>query len=392
VIAVVFVTHTPEPLPPTSSAPVVELIPATSRPVDDTVAVEFLSSEQLPTEQSPVPPPLPAISTGTRSMTEVGHPASPASTAEPIATTTEPGTAEPTTSEPSGPSRNRYLDMRRNQVDLHLPGHDFDNSDWVPKGTDAQQPIESGRLKQNGAGFQSHEGQVIATVAPDGTVKLGSQKNFHAHVALPSAHELGDVLQAWYYDPNKPVGTLAPEHPPEDLQMGNGEVVSVPAHGPAVEIPGAHGPSKISDDGTVPILGGSFDVTDAFMRRHGQDPYASAKLAYLDSTRDERVQIGLKHKSEQLSHVAELMQKNLVRAWSIPDLAARKQALFEMWDECIEGGGAEEMQAASTQARNLVVAFIRSRLPAGSANAFTASELIAFNRTKQSKAAFSPYE
>ncbi|HEY4059183.1 MAG TPA: hypothetical protein VGM39_21350 [Kofleriaceae bacterium] len=390
-LAVAVVSRTPDPAAPSiAPAPVVEIIPAPT-PIDDTVAVEFLSSDQLPTsetsppidESPPAPSPLPAIATTTRSMTEVGH----AAASEPTTTTNEPPT---TTSEP-GPSRNRYMDMRRNQVDLHLPGHQWDDSDWVPAGTDAQQPITSGRLKPNGTGSQTNEGQLVATVDADGNVKFGNKKNFHAHIALPNAHELGDMLQGWYYDENKPVGTLAPPHPPEDLQMGNGDVVSVAHEGIAIVPPGPGGPSKISDDGTIPVLGGGFDVTDAFMRRHGQDPYASQKLAYLDATRDERVEIGMKHRAEQLSHVAQLVQKSLAQVWALPDLAAKKQALFEMWDECVESGS-EEMVGAGIQARHLVIGFIRARLPAGSRDAFITNEIAALNRQKQSKATFAPYD
>ncbi|CAN5727928.1 hypothetical protein BH11MYX2_BH11MYX2_07300 [soil metagenome] len=386
VVAVALVTHTPTPPPPGVAAPVGSLVPP---PVEaEPLEVEFISDVPAIAAIDPASistPSVASISTATRSRAETAATgAEDATPLTPTPTLTGQGTDSP---------RNRYMDMRRNEVDLHLPGHTFDDREWVPKGTDAQQPIDSGRLRGAGNGtYQSHEGQVVATVDADGNVKLGNKKNFHAHVALPSAHEVGDVLQAWYYDDNKPVGTLAPAHPPEDLQMGNGEVVSVPAHGVAIVPPTAQSNAgRISDDGTVPMIGGGFDITDAFMRKHGQDPYASAKLTYLDSTRDERVEIGMKHRSEQLSHVAQLVQKNLAVAWSIRDAAERKRALFEMWDECVETGS-EEMIGASMQARHLVIGFIRGRLPAGSAGAFTRSELAAFNREKQSTATFSPYE
>src|SRR6185436_9687493 len=92
-----------------------------------------------------------------------------------------------------------------------------------------------------------------------------------------------------------------------------------------------------SKTAVVPIAGGGFDVTDALMRRKGQDPYASKKLAFLDSTRDERVQRGTAHREQQLRQTSQIMQRNLDRLWQrVADPRARRTALFELWDEVIE--------------------------------------------------------
>jgi len=142
----------------------------------------------------------------------------------------------------------------------------------------------------------------------------------------------------------------------------------------------------------VPVLAGGFDTTDWLMRRHGQDPYASKKLAFLDSTRDERVQIGNRHRAEQLKQSPQLVQRNLDALWSAtPDPDARKRALFELWDECAETGD-PPLVAAGQAARRLVIGFIRGHLPAGGAGAFTPAELAGFARAKRSTAAFAPYE
>src|SRR5262249_8706762 len=122
------------------------------------------------------------------------------------------------------------------------------------------------------------------------------------------------------------------------------------------------------------------------------DPYASRKLHVLDATRDQRAEIGSRHRIEQLSKAAQIMRANLDRVWAtVRDLDARKQALFELWDVCAETGGATA-RGAGAVARRLVVGFIRAKLPAGSASAFTAAELAAFNLKRQSQAAFQPYE
>jgi hypothetical protein len=148
----------------------------------------------------------------------------------------------------------------------------------------------------------------------------------------------------------------------------------------------------LREAGPFGLLRLDFDVTDAFMRRHKVDPYASRKLKFLDATRDERVQIGARYKQEQLARTPELVRRNLDRLWaSVTDLRARKQGLFELWDDAAETGS-ERMIAAGDAARRAVIGFIRGHLPAGSRDAFTADELAACNARKQSRATFAPYE
>jgi len=143
---------------------------------------------------------------------------------------------------------------------------------------------------------------------------------------------------------------------------------------------------------TVSILGGAFNIDDLIMRKTGVDPYASRKLHVLDATRDERAEIGGRRRAEQLKKSTQIMHANLDRLWAaVGDPAARKQALFELWDECAETGDPKLVEAGA-DARRLVVGFIRARLPAGSADAYTAAELGALNRKKQSKAPFQPYD
>jgi hypothetical protein len=271
----------------------------------------------------------------------------------------------------------------------------WDDLEHVPQGTTPEKDISTGKLAPDGGGtHKSDQGPFTAKVDKDGTVKLKDKKNFNIHLTLPSAKDIGDMFQAWYYDPNKPVGTLGPPNVPkrrpnltrEDVsgaeRLGNDDSA----------VNGQEKDPQPGDGGGIPIAGGGFDITDAFMRRHGTDPYASKKLAFLDSTRDERVQIGTKYKTQQLAQVAQIVKKNLDRVWrATRDPQQRKQALFEMWDECVEAGSAEVVQAANT-ARKMIVGFMRANFPAGSEHEFTTTEIAACNRAKQSSATFSPYE
>ncbi|HEU4611993.1 MAG TPA: hypothetical protein VFS15_07940 [Kofleriaceae bacterium] len=161
--------------------------------------------------------------------------------------------------------------------------------------------------------------------------------------------------------------------------------------------------ARFNPDGTIAALddkanlqrkglGASFDVSDAIMRSKGIDPYSSYKLKVLDETRDERVAIGKRYRTQQLAQSRQHMQKNLARLWATThDLAARKQGLFELWDDCAETGSAE-LVAGGTSARTYLIGVIRAKLPAGSTEAFTADELARLNKQRRSRAAFRPYD
>lgn len=158
--------------------------------------------------------------------------------------------------------------------------------------------------------------------------------------------------------------------------------------------------AKVDPDGKVHLrdkpnwqwkgLGATFDVTDWAMRSAGIDPYAREKLKFLDRTRDQRVAIGREYRREVLAHSAHFMQRNIERLWaSTADLRARKQGLFELWDECAETGSAEQI-AGGADARKALADFIKVRLTG--AAAYTAEELARHNRQRRSKATFAPYD
>lgn len=155
----------------------------------------------------------------------------------------------------------------------------------------------------------------------------------------------------------------------------------------------ADGSARITDKPNLQRkgLGATFDVTDGLMRSKGIDPYASYKLKILDETREERVAMGKQHRTRQLAQSRQHMERNLERLWSSSmDLAARKRGLFELWDDCAESGS-DELIAGGTAARAYVLGFIRTKLPAGSADAYTVDEIAKFNRQRRSTATFAPY-
>ena len=157
--------------------------------------------------------------------------------------------------------------------------------------------------------------------------------------------------------------------------------------------------ARVNRDGTVDLadkpnlrvngLVGSFDATDWAMRMAGEDPYSAEKLRYLDRTRDQRVIVGKRYREEQLAQSAQLMQANLERLWQMShDVAARKQAVFELWDDCAEAGD-EDLVEGGAQARALLARWVQTKLTG--AAAYTDDELRTFNAKKRSKASFAPY-
>lgn len=157
--------------------------------------------------------------------------------------------------------------------------------------------------------------------------------------------------------------------------------------------------ARIAPDGSVTIedapniqpdlwtLGATFDIDDAILRAHGEDPYASAKLSWLDRTRDVRVAQGTRYRADQLAQADSMMRANIDAMWArLPDDAARKQALFEMWDECAETGE-PALVAAGRAARATLIAIAQERL---GPNAFTPAELSAFNARRTSSQRFDP--
>ncbi len=230
----------------------------------------------------------------------------------------------------------------------------------------------SGELAEVGGGRKrSDQGTFVAEIGRDGSVTLKDRPNLRVGFAVPSPRALGKGLARWYRDPY--AQTRDPERQPL--------------------------PSGVVDDEeeqrkrpkTVPLISGSFDVTDWLMRMAGRDPYMAAKLRFLDRTRAERVELAAEYRQELLRNVTVIVRAHAARAWEAPATAAEKRRLlFELWDECIEGGSEDERQAAEL-ARAAILGFVQSHLPAGSEHGYSAEELAELNRKRSSKQPFAPY-
>lgn len=243
-------------------------------------------------------------------------------------------------------------------------------------------PEPSGQLRPDGGGtFRTVRPGFTGHVAPDGRISFKDQPSATMHVKIPRPRKLaravGRGLERWYADP----GAIrrAGEPDPDEL--------------PGVRATETEDPDEDDPDAVIiPIIGGTFDATDAVMRAAGMDPYASAKLKWMDETRPERLQMAQVQRERELGKSTQSMRRHLARLWARRDLddAGRRAALFELWDDCVETGD-EAVVEACQRTRAEVIGSIRARLPAGSPAAYTADELRDLNRRRVSTIPFAPY-
>jgi hypothetical protein len=199
----------------------------------------------------------------------------------------------------------------------------------APATTPDAPPVHDGAFTDGTATFTMH-------VARDGTAHFEDKSNIQLAIHMPSRHAIADAIQRDHTNDTPPPTD-------DDHERSNSSVAIMAPMG-------------------ATIL--TFDLTDWAMRRHGEDPYASRKLQMLDATRDERAMIGAKFREQQLARTPELVRANLDRVAAMPPVA-RKQALFELWNEC------DQTQAGEI-ARATIATYMRAH-----AELYTPDELAA---------------
>ncbi len=241
----------------------------------------------------------------------------------------------------------------------------------------------SGELHPAGGGtYRSEQPGFTVTVGRNGDVTFHDRPSVEFHLPLLDVvpklpRTIGKKLEGWANDPWKDVR----------------EAKRDPADPDPIAMPGPERPEDEDiDEVIVPLVGATGDITDFVMRQGGLDPYADAKRAWLEKTRAERLELKAADRTRELAAAARTVRKHLARAWARAELdaAARRAAIFELWDDAAEDGTAEE-QAAGEAVRKEVIGFVRAHLPAGGADAFTTAELAALNARRLSKQRFEPY-
>jgi hypothetical protein len=224
---------------------------------------------------------------------------------------------------------------------------------------------------------------------PRGTGKIPDEfvDNFLLHSKPPGDRELlpdeklaEEIREAWRAGDWLGLAALREQQRKLDLKPSGGGTYKADKNGFDVNV-AKGGMTHLKDKPT-------FDATDAMMRAVGIDPYASEKLRVLDRTREHRAIMQHRATRERLAHSGQLMQSHISRLWaSTADLAARKQGLFELWDDCAETGS-DELVAGGAEARKLVIAWIQLKLR--DADAYTADELAQLNAKRKSQERFEP--
>jgi hypothetical protein len=157
--------------------------------------------------------------------------------------------------------------------------------------------------------------------------------------------------------------------------------------------------------GYAPKMAGLSEIVRKAQRRELWS-HDKAKLAR--RTFDLRLAIAVTFAETQINHRLKVLYRDLLEIWSATELAAEKRrlTLFERWDECEERmrvklPGFEDAtdtridtlrKGAGERARETITAFVRRQLPAGTADAYGDDELDRLNRSRRSKARFSPYD
>jgi hypothetical protein len=257
-------------------------------------------------------------------------------------------------------------------------------------------PHVSGKLESAPGGTAViHDAVTTVTVERDGTAHLHDKPDFDFHLDLPKLswlrppdeswrdlkRDLGNTIRAWYRDPYAQMRRATPTELPQQDHV----------------VPGLcerWGDTACQADAPPPppnpLAHGKLDFTAYLARKfHVGDVYAVRKRALLDDTFDERAARGGEFRGEQLARSAETMRRNLEELWATnTDPAARRAALFELWDECAEGE--DPIGAAGNRARAVVIGWIRTHLPPGSPGAFEADEIAKLSAGRSSRQPFVP--
>ena len=289
----------------------------------------------------------------------------------------------PVVTGPAGPTGTSLMTMRRPGRDVALaPGAHASALERIAA-ADRPLPVDptTGDLDPNGGGRTIRRETVFtARVERDGTVDIEDAKNLRFYLKIPRPSKigkaLGDHLDEWAKDPYALAKKGGDREPPNIRKKEE-----------------VDGKDDKRTPTIIPLAGATFDVSDWAERVAGNDPYASRKLDFMDRTRDERVRMGERERQRQRDATEQTVRRHLTRLWARPDLsmAQKKEALFELWDDCAESDDPGDGEAGA-RARNHVLGFIRGKLPAGSEHAYTEAELARLDARRQSKAHFAPYQ
>jgi hypothetical protein len=133
-------------------------------------------------------------------------------------------------------------------------------------------------------------------------------------------------------------------------------------------------------------MGFRFDLNDGLWDAVGQDPLRTERQYLLRETEELRNRLSTRARrvDEERAILALGEELRAVAADRSLSAARRREEVFALWDDCAT-------DAIGVRARTLVEDFIRERFPAGTALAYTPTELTRLNRRRATGQPFDPY-
>jgi len=193
------------------------------------------------------------------------------------------------------------------------------------------QPVSDGTFRYEGRAFS-------AVIQPDGTVQFHT-KHFASHTGtgdfLTGADD-GRNPKTWPVWPVPLPTEFRPTLYDEREQLQKSFVPLIPVAEPIIIDPQVR-----------------YDLTDEWARAHGQEPYASERIAFMNDTFDLRMKLAAHWHSQALREALDALPDRLQLIWNDPQLspAERRQIIYLLWDETTDDGG-------GAAARKIIATFV----------------------------------
>jgi hypothetical protein len=243
----------------------------------------------------------------------------------------------------------------------------------------AAAPRSTYRLVRERSGGYRYEGpRFTAEIAPDGTVTFKRRRSSGAPVRL--------LLPIPIPPPPTPVNPEGPDPAPR-TRAGSRPLPGVLATPPQLPRPSTLDrprdprdepirPFGQVDGPTVPgvyvaVVGvGQFDLVDDLMGKVGGDSNGREKAEFLAATSELRARMAARERIRNLKRALADLPAALEAVWRDTEFVARerRRILYQIWHECDDSSAGREAAA-------IVEEFVRRRLPAGSSDAYTPTEL-----------------
>jgi hypothetical protein len=246
----------------------------------------------------------------------------------------------------------------------------------------AQEPRYQLRARPDG-GFEYNDSRFKAVIARDGRVSFDDHKVSGKFRVIPLLPPMGH-----------PPGTPTLESTLVDLLRRR--PVARPVREPEVP-PRPHpaGPLTEADRRgmeeyyyAVPVVAviGNTDLTDMYYRMLGEDPYRYEKARFLSSTYEMRIKLAAESQVQDMRLALHDLPGRLEKLWAdtTHPLAARRLIICMLWSEL-------HRDARGREATAVINHFVRTRLPLGTANAYTPAEIANCNAGAAPTARFDPY-